>query len=198
MHAVYVLSAASGMRIAETLAVDIDTWLSPTCSMILVTQQVKGSKIVEYLKTEAAYRVVDLCPEAAEYLRKFVGDRSGPLFPSRKRTTPVSYRNFLKRHLTPSMKKLGIKEPGKAAHAFRRFRSSIIAKSGVEEDIRKFWLGHENNDMTAHTRSRYARTTLGGRLWRRGSGSDFRFQHSFRSQSSVMFVGIVIQSKSQW
>jgi integrase len=47
------------------------------------------------------------------------------------------------------MKKLGIKEPGKAAHAFRRFRSSIIAKSGVEEDIRKFWLGHENNDMTA-------------------------------------------------
>jgi integrase len=78
-----------------------------------------------------------------------VGDRNGPLFPSRNSTTPVSYRNFLKRHLTPSMKKLGIKEPGKAAHAFRRFRSSIIAKSGVEEDIRKFWLGHENNDMTA-------------------------------------------------
>jgi integrase len=149
VHAVYVLSAASGMRIAETLAVDIDTCLSPTCSMILVTQQVKGSKIVEYLKTEAAHRVVDLCPEAAEYLRKFVGDRNGPLFPSRNSTTPVSYRNFLKRHLTPSMKKLGIKEPGKAAHAFRRFRSSIITKSGVEEDIRKFWLGHENNDMTA-------------------------------------------------
>jgi integrase len=78
-----------------------------------------------------------------------VGDRNGPLFPSRNSTTPVSYRNFLKRHLTPSMKKLGIKEPGKAAHAFRRFRSSIITKSGVEEDIRKFWLGHENNDMTA-------------------------------------------------
>jgi len=45
--------------------------------------------------------------------------------------------------------KLGIKEPGKAAHAFRRFRSSILAKSGVEEDIRKFWLGHENNDIRA-------------------------------------------------
>jgi integrase len=47
------------------------------------------------------------------------------------------------------LKKLGIKETGKAAHAFRRFRSSILAKSGVEEDIRKFWLGHENNDITA-------------------------------------------------
>ena len=61
----------------------------------------------------------------------------------------ISYENFLKRHLTPSMKKLGIKEPGKAAHAFRRFRSSVLAKSGIEEDIRKFWLGHENNDITA-------------------------------------------------
>jgi intergrase/recombinase len=48
------------------------------------------------------------------------------------------------------MKRLRVKELGKAAHAFRRFRSSILAKSGVEEDIRKFWLGHENNDVTAH------------------------------------------------
>jgi len=123
--------------------------LSPDCSMILVKQQVKGSEVVAYLKTEAGYRIVDLCPELAEYLRKFVGDHKGLLFPSRKRTTPISYRSFLKRILTPSMKKLGIKEPGKAAHAFRRFRSSILAKSGVEEDIRKFWLGHENNDITA-------------------------------------------------
>jgi len=117
--------------------------------MILVQQQVKGGEVVEYLKTEAAYRIVDLCPEAAEYLREFVGNRKGLLFPSRKHTAPVRYKNFLDRYLTPSMEKLGIKEPGKAAHAFRRFRSSILAKSGVEEDIRKFWLGHENNDVTA-------------------------------------------------
>ena len=149
VHAVYVLSAASGMRIAEILAIDIDTCLPPDCSMILVQQQVKGGEVVEYLKTEAAYRVVDICPEAAEYLREFAGNRKGLLFPSRKHTAPVRYKNFLDRYLTPSMEKLGIKEPGKAAHAFRRFRSSIFAKSGVEEDIRKFWLGHENNDITA-------------------------------------------------
>jgi len=91
-----------------------------------------------------------------------VADRKGPLFPSRKRTSPVSYRNFLKRHLTPSMKKLGIREPGKAAHAFRRFRSSVLAKSGVEEDIRKFWLGHENNDITAQ----YAEQIREDNVWR--------------------------------
>jgi integrase len=76
--------------------------------------------------------------------------------------TPVSYRNFLKRYLTPSMKKLGMKEPGKAAHAFRRFRSSILAKSGIEEDIRKFWLGHENNDITAQ----YAEQIREDNTWR--------------------------------
>jgi integrase len=164
VHAVHVLSAAGGMRIAEVLAIDIDTCLSPDCSMVLVKQQVKGSKVVEYLKTEAAYRMVDLCPEAAEYLRNFVGDRKGLLFPSLKRTTPVSYGNFLKRYLTPSMKRLGIKEQGKAAHAFRRFRSSVLAKSGVEEDIRKFWLGHENNDMTAE----YAEQIRDDNTWRQG------------------------------
>jgi hypothetical protein len=58
--------------------------------------------------------------------------------------------------------KLGIKEPGKAAHAFRRFRSSILAKSGVEEDIRKFWLGHENNDITAQ----YAEQIREDNVWR--------------------------------
>src|SRR6202040_3699698 len=108
-----------------------------------------SSRIVEYLKTEAAYRIVDLCPEAAEYLRNFVGDRKGFLFPSRKGTTPVSYHNFRKRYLPPAMNKLGLKEPGKACHSFRRFRSSVLAKSRIEEDLRKFWLGHENNDITA-------------------------------------------------
>jgi hypothetical protein len=76
------------------------------------------------------------------------------------RSMPVG--TSLKKILTPSMKKLGIKEPGKAAHAFRRFRSSILAKSGVEEDIRKFWLGHEYNDITAQ----YAEQIREDNVWR--------------------------------
>jgi len=69
----YILAPATGMRIAELLAVEIDKHISPDCTMIVVRQQVKGSKIVKYLKTDAAYRVVDLCPEAAALLRKFIG-----------------------------------------------------------------------------------------------------------------------------
>jgi hypothetical protein len=45
---------------------------------------------------------------------------------------------------------------------FRRFRSSILAKSGVQEDIRKFWLGHQNNDITAQ----YAEQIRDDDIWR--------------------------------
>jgi len=159
----YILEAATGIRIAELLAVEIEKHVSPDCSMIAIRQQVKGSKIVPYLKTDAAYRIVDLCTEAAELLRRFIGNRSGLLFPSKKRTPPVSYSNFLKRHITPDFEKLGIKEPGKAAHAFRRFRASVLGMKFVDNDLRKFWLGHENNDITAQ----YAEQMFEMNEWRR-------------------------------
>jgi len=52
------------MRIAEILAIDIGTSLPPDCSMILIKQQVKASKVVEYLKTDTAHRIVDLLPRS--------------------------------------------------------------------------------------------------------------------------------------
>jgi integrase len=145
----YILAPATGMRIAELLAVEIEKHVSPDCTMIVVRQQVKGSKIVQYLKTDAAHRVVDICPEAAELLRKFIGDGRGLLFPSKSGTTPVSYHNLLKRYITPDFERLGIKEPGKAAHSFRRFRASVLGMKFVAEDLKKFWMGHENHDITA-------------------------------------------------
>src|SRR6266404_9323617 len=137
--------------------------LSPNCSMILVKQLVKGSKIVEYLKTEAGYRIVALCPETAEYLRKFVGDRKGSLFPSRKRTSPVSYRNFLKRHLTPSMKNLVSRSRE------RRLTLSVVSDprfSPSQESKRTFGssgLGMRTTTSRRNMRNRYARTTFGDR-----------------------------------
>jgi integrase len=145
----YILAPATGMRIAELLAVEIEKHISPDCTMIAVRQQAKGSKIVQYLKTDAAHRLVDVCPQAADLLRKVIGDRCGLLFPSTKGTTPVSYTNLLKRHITPDFERLGIKEPGKAAHSFRRFRASVLGMNFVDDDLKKFWMGHENNDITA-------------------------------------------------
>jgi integrase len=167
-HAVCVIAAATGMRIAEILGLDIASSISPDCSMILVKQQTKGSRIVEYLKSDAAHRVVDLCPEAAKFLAAFIGERTGLLFPSlRKGKGPMSYRSFLRWQLTPAMERAEVKEPGKGAHAFRRFRASVLRRSGVEEDLRKFWLGHENPDLTA----RYAEQVREDNAWRQAEAA---------------------------
>ena len=167
VYALYVLDPATGIRIDELLATEIEKHISPDGSMILVTQQVRGGRIVPYLKTEAAYRIVDLCPEAALFLRRFIGNRTGFLFPSRKGTTPMSYGNLLKRHLTPDLEKLGLKEPGKGTHAFRRFRASVLSKARVEEDLRKFWFGHENQDITAE----YAEQIREDNEWRQAEAA---------------------------
>jgi hypothetical protein len=67
-----------------------------------------------------------------------LGDRNGLRFPSTNSTTPVSCHNLLKRHITPDFEKLGIKEPGKAAHSFSRFRASVLGMKFVAEDLKKF------------------------------------------------------------
>ena len=55
----------------------------------------------------------------------------------------------MKRYITPDFERLGIKEPGKGAHSFRRFRASVLGMKFVDNNLKKFWLGHENNDITA-------------------------------------------------
>lgn len=109
----------------------------------------KGNKVVDYLKTDAAYRDVDLCPEAAELLKNYIGTRSGLLFPSKTGKTPMSYSNVRRRSLHPKLVQLGLYSPGAAMHCFRRFRSAVLTKQECPEDLKKFWLGHENPDITA-------------------------------------------------
>jgi hypothetical protein len=84
-----------------------------------------------------------------------------------KGTTPVSYSNLLKRRITPDFKRLGIKEPGKAAHAFRRFRASVLGMKFVADDLKKFWMGHENNDITAE----YAEQMFEMNEWRQAEAA---------------------------
>ena len=75
----YIFCAAGGMRIAEVLGLDIDKLISSDCRVIKVRGQVKGNKIVPYVKTDAAYREIDLCAEVAELLKNYIGSRHGLL-----------------------------------------------------------------------------------------------------------------------
>ena len=77
-QALYVLLAATGMRISEALALESKHFVNDDRT-IQACQQVDRDKprIVEYLKTDAASREVDLSTQVAEYLRGFINDRKG-------------------------------------------------------------------------------------------------------------------------
>jgi integrase len=144
----YILSCASGLRISETLALDREH-LSDDCSVIYVRQQVKANRIVSCLKTDAAWRDVDLDPIVAHILREYVRDHNGLLFPSRS-GRPRSYSNCYNRNLRPKLTKLGFYVPGAGAHCFRRFRAAQLKRMTCPDDLRKFWLGHASDDISDH------------------------------------------------
>jgi integrase len=81
-QALYVLLAATGMRVSEARAVEIPHFTNDGRT-INVEQQVKkdSSQIAKYLliKSAAAKRQVDLHPDIAEYLRRYAAGKSGLL-----------------------------------------------------------------------------------------------------------------------
>jgi integrase len=80
-QALYVLLAATGMRVSEALAVESKHFIN-NGRTIVVEQQVKKNVpcIVRHLKTDAALREIDLHPDIAEYLRKYMAGKKGLLF----------------------------------------------------------------------------------------------------------------------
>ncbi|OLD61997.1 MAG: hypothetical protein AUI53_03350 [Acidobacteria bacterium 13_1_40CM_2_60_7] len=147
-QALYVLLAATGMRISEALALESKHFVN-SCRTIQVYQQVDRDhpRIVKYLKTDAGFREVDLCTATGEYLRAFVNHRDGLLFETRN-GTPYLHNNLEQRWLTPRLEAMGIDERGMGFHAFRRFRKTWLRGKRVQEDINNFWMGHAPNTMS--------------------------------------------------
>ncbi len=150
---IYVLAAALGMRIGEVLGLEIDKHFADDFSTVLVRQKVRQCKLENYLKTDNAYRDIDLHSSVVKILKEFIGSRpSGFLFASRN-GKPLSDSNILKRHLHPSLRELGWTDPKTGDetagnHAFRRFRNTFLRKSHVPDDLIQWWLGHAGKSMT--------------------------------------------------
>jgi integrase len=147
-QALYILLASSGMRISEALASERRSFTNDGCT-IQVRQQVHREKplIVSYLKTDAAYRDIDLHPEVAKYLRVFICGKDGLLFKTRN-GTPHLHNNIENRWLTERLKAMQLDEPGMGWHAFRRFRNTWLRGRRCQEDIKNFWMGHKPRTMS--------------------------------------------------
>jgi integrase len=147
-QALYVLLAATGMRVSEALALET-RHLTNRGRTIEVRQQVDRDtpQIVPCLKTAASYRDIDLHPDVAEFLRRFTGEKKGLLFATRN-GTPHLHNNIEERWLTERLKKMGLDEPGMGWHAFRRFRKTWLRGKRCQEDINIFWMGHKPKTMS--------------------------------------------------
>jgi integrase len=147
-QALYVLLAATGMRISEALALVTKHFVN-NCRTIQVYQQVDRDhpRIFKYLKTDAGFREVDLCTAVGEYLQAFINRKDGLLFETRN-GTPYLHNNLEQRWLTPRLEAMGIDERGMGFHAFRRFRKTWLRGKRVQEDINNFWMGHAPETMS--------------------------------------------------
>ena len=145
----YVLLAATGMRISEALALETKHFIN-SGRTIVVEQQVDKDcpRIVNYLKTDASWRQIDLHTDVADYLRKFVSGKSGLILHT-KNGTPYLYGNLAEDWLDQRLAKLGLYEAGMGWHSFKRFRNSWLRAPAqrCQENLRKFWLAHKPKDM---------------------------------------------------
>ena len=136
----FILLAASGLRIGEALGLEIDKHLTDDCTTILIRQKVRQCKVESYVKTDNAYRDVDIHSSVAKMLKEYIGDRnSGFLFRTRQ-GNPLSDSDILGRHLHPALEHSGQEQFGH--HAFRRFRVTWLRRQRCPADLRHFWLGH--------------------------------------------------------
>jgi integrase len=147
-QALYLLLAATGMRISEALALETKHFIN-NGRTIIVEQQVEKDvpRIVRHLKTDAAKREIDLHPEIAEYLRKYVVGKTGLLFRTAN-NTPCLNGNLEGRWLTPRLKEMGLDEKGMGWHAFKRFRKTWLRGHRCLEDINNFWMAHRPQTMS--------------------------------------------------
>lgn len=147
-QALYVLLAATGIRISEALALETRHFINGGRT-IKVEQQVEKDcpRIVRYLKTSAAKREIDLHPDVEVFFQRYTSGKDGLLFHTAQ-GTPHLYNNLEDRWLTPRLAKMGLDEEGMGWHSFKRFRKTWLRGRRCLEDINNFWMAHKPQTMS--------------------------------------------------
>jgi integrase len=136
-----ILFAASGLRVGEMLGLEVKHFDG---TAIRIEQEVWHGRVLEP-KTPNARRVIDLNPDVAKLLARFIGKRTVGFVLNTRTGTPMGQRN-LARAFHKVQRALGIEQRG--FHAFRRFRNTYLRNSLCPDGLLKFWMGHAAKDMS--------------------------------------------------
>lgn len=144
-QSLYVLLAATGMRISEALALETRHFIG-SGRTIKVEQQVKKNcpRIVSYLKSDVAKREIDLHPDVAEFLQRYMAGKNGLLFHT-EQGTPHLYGNLKSRWLRPRLDEMKLDA---SWHSFKRFRKTWLRGRRCLEDVNNFWMAHKPQTMS--------------------------------------------------
>jgi integrase len=133
----FALLAGTGLRIGEALALKVSDF-DHDCRTLFVKRSIWHGKEQDP-KTPNAVRTVDLPAPLASLMREYVSGKNGYLFATRS-GRPLGQRNITRTLYTLSTTG--------GFHAFRRFRTSVLRKSQVPEDLIQLWLGHSGETIT--------------------------------------------------
>lgn len=144
----YALLAASGLRIGEALALEVQHFAKD--GTLNICQGVWNGKL-QSPKTVNGIREVDLPQDLTQMLAEFIGKRTaGFIFRSSNGNT-LGQSNVLRRSLHPILTEMKREKCG--FHSFRRYRVTHLRKQGTPEDLIRFWIGHGDKTVT----DRYAK-----------------------------------------
>jgi integrase len=138
----YTLLASTGLRIGEALALTTRDIVNDGRTLNICAQIDRFGKYVQWTKTRAGIRQVDLHPSITDLLLPYADSRENGLFlrplgiflfPSLENTPRLS-SNVQHRRLD--------KLTEKSWHAFRRFRNTHLRSVPALPDLITFWMGH--------------------------------------------------------
>jgi integrase len=173
-----VLLVATGIRIAELLALEIGKHISPDCTVVYIRQQrSRKGEIAPTPKTDAGYRDVDIHPLVAKMLREYIGNRkSGFLLETE---TGTLYRDGFKTILK------GMGRGKVRFHAFRRFRQAVLEKSDLRQLLIDYWMAHDNPDMSSRYAKQLTEDMEFRREWAEKVGLGFELPELSESESGA-------------
>lgn len=140
-----LLVASTGLRLGELLGLTVEN-ITGGGQTITIRQQAGRGKVTNRLKTNNAYRVVDVHSEVAVELAAFMGERKSGLVFANSKGHAINESNLRNRVLYPILEELGFGQAG--FHAFRRFRITHLRKMRAPEDLIRFWVGHGDKSVT--------------------------------------------------
>ena len=144
----FLLAAASGLRISELLALRSDD-IDFESSTIRVDESVDSLRQIGACKNAAAYRTVVLADAEGKFamqkLKQYI-NQDGLIFRS-KTNGPLVENTILTQGLHPALEKLGLPKSG--MHAFRRGCNRRWELARVSAAVIRQQMGHASSEMTS-------------------------------------------------